>query len=142
MTTAVQPRDCRACGKTLARRGTEKASAFNRRSHCDHTCAKDAQRQARQRPTQRGPSGPYMPPRLLPGYGWMARASCRDEDPELFFSDHHSMPDKARVDEARSVCRWCPVRGECLAYALATDAYGVWAATTRDERDSMRKASA
>lgn len=36
---------------------------------------------------------------------------------------------------ARELCRRCPVQPECLDYALAADErYGVWGATTPEER--------
>lgn len=57
---------------------------------------------------------------------WMLRASCRVEDPELFFP----LPkDKRSQREAIAICRECPVIAECAMYAKEmriTD--GVWAA--------------
>jgi WhiB family redox-sensing transcriptional regulator len=44
------------------------------------------------------------------------------------------------LDLARAVCRYCPVRVECLEYALATrQEDGVWGGTTPWERRSIRR---
>ncbi|MGH8984727.1 MAG: WhiB family transcriptional regulator [Acidimicrobiia bacterium] len=49
---------------------------------------------------------------------WHDRAACRDEDPALFFPPRGVSG--AALAEAKAVCARCPVRGECLADALAT----------------------
>lgn len=64
---------------------------------------------------------------------WRARAACRDEEPELFFAD-----DANSLTSARSVCWRCPVVADCLRYALAADAWGVWAGTTKKQRDARK----
>jgi WhiB family redox-sensing transcriptional regulator len=69
---------------------------------------------------------------------WMDRAACRDEEPELFFTGgDHDMTDQWRTIEARSVCRLCPVQVECLRYAIAIKADGVWAGTTPQQRKAL-----
>lgn len=72
---------------------------------------------------------------------WVQRARCKDEDPELFFPIGTTGPAAEQIERARAVCQGCPVRGECLEWALATgqDA-GVWGATSEDERRAMRRA--
>lgn len=42
---------------------------------------------------------------------------------------------------ALAICRRCPVKGPCLAWALEHDESGVWGATTEDERKAMRQAA-
>ena len=67
---------------------------------------------------------------------WMDRAACRGMDSATFFpSAGHP------TDEAREVCARCPVRRECLAYAVAEDLEGVWAGTSKQERRAMRRAA-
>lgn len=39
--------------------------------------------------------------------------------------------------EVAAVCAVCPVAAECLAWAIAHNEYGLWAATTRDQRQQM-----
>lgn len=51
---------------------------------------------------------------------WRARAKCRDHDPELWFPNQvHNR--KARRDAsltARAICFECPVREQCLKWAI------------------------
>ena len=72
---------------------------------------------------------------------WVHRARCKDEDPELFFPIGTTGPAAAQIDAAKSVCMQCPVRVECLEWALATgqDA-GVWGGLSEDERRALRRA--
>jgi WhiB family transcriptional regulator, redox-sensing transcriptional regulator len=57
------------------------------------------------------------------GGNWRTRAACRTADPELFvgpldepLDDRH-----VRVNQAIAVCAPCPVRQQCLDFALAAD---------------------
>lgn len=71
---------------------------------------------------------------------WRHRAACRDEDPELFFPIGTKGPALLQVDEAKDVCRRCPVVVECLSWALDSDAeFGVWGAKTEDERRALKR---
>jgi len=67
---------------------------------------------------------PYAPP-------------CMVTDPELWFAsneDEHTMP---RV--AKKFCEECPVRQQCLEYALkVNEQYGVWGGLTAKERQALR----
>ena len=58
---------------------------------------------------------------------WQERARCREHDPEIFF------PEKGGSSrEAKRICAECPVRIECLNYALRRDErYGVWGGDER-----------
>lgn len=71
---------------------------------------------------------------------WRQRAACRDEDPELFFPIGNTGPALVQIEEAKQVCRRCPVIEECLQWALETgqDA-GVWGGTSEDERRAMKR---
>ena len=63
---------------------------------------------------------------------WRSAARCRTADAEgLFVSG-------ARQREARSFCRTCPVRTECLAHALDQRIeFGVWGGATERERRAL-----
>ena len=66
---------------------------------------------------------------------WAARARCADIDPEIFFPPHDDP-----ATEARQICARCPVRDECLAYALdADERYGIWGGLDPDERRNLRR---
>jgi WhiB family transcriptional regulator, redox-sensing transcriptional regulator len=53
---------------------------------------------------------------------WRDQAACSGMDVDLFYPERG-----ATAPEAKRICRWCPVRIECLNYALRTDErYGVW----------------
>jgi WhiB family redox-sensing transcriptional regulator len=61
---------------------------------------------------------------------WMESASCAGVDSAIFFVD-----EGRSVARARSVCRACPVRQDCLDYALTNgERYGVWGGLTERER--------
>ncbi|WP_323098116.1 WhiB family transcriptional regulator [Intrasporangium sp. YIM S08009] len=61
--------------------------------------------------------------RTLARGGWKERGTCNQTDPELWFADT-SRRVKAR---AALICGSCPVRRQCLAWALVFDEeYGVW----------------
>src|SRR5213592_788757 len=49
---------------------------------------------------------------------WRHRAVCLDEDPELFFPIGNTGPAIMQIEEAKAVCRRCPVISECLSWAL------------------------
>ena len=49
---------------------------------------------------------------------WRHDAICRDEDPELFFPIGTSGPALLQVEQAKAVCRRCPVTEDCLTWAL------------------------
>jgi WhiB family redox-sensing transcriptional regulator len=73
---------------------------------------------------------------------WTDRAVCRDEDPELFFPGGMEGPALLQIAEAKAVCARCPVRAECLEYALRELPYGVAGGLTEDERRTARQRSA
>jgi WhiB family transcriptional regulator, redox-sensing transcriptional regulator len=65
--------------------------------------------------------------------GWRTRGACQTVDPETFFP----APSES-AEAAVALCRTCPVRGSCLAWALeAGDLHGVWGGTTARERRAM-----
>ena len=73
--------------------------------------------------------------------GWQVRAACRGRDATLFFSPAAGelKEDKmAREATAKSICRECPVRIECLEFALESrEPYGIWGGTNELERRRM-----
>ena len=66
---------------------------------------------------------------------WWRYAACRDADPEIFFPVSSVGPGRGEVARAKAICARCPVRRQCLQFALATrQAHGVWGGTTEEER--------
>lgn len=58
---------------------------------------------------------------------WQDRAACLEEDPELFFPPGSTGPSAVQAEEAKTVCRRCPVKLDCAGYAVRTKAAnGVW----------------
>lgn len=76
--------------------------------------------------------------RDVTGTDWRDRAACRDADPDLFFPIGTSGPSLHQIDEAKRICRTCPVCGPCLRWAVDSGSAGVWGGTTDDERRNIR----
>ncbi|WP_310729241.1 WhiB family transcriptional regulator [Streptomyces sp. N2A] len=74
---------------------------------------------------------------------WRHRAVCREEDPELFFPIGNTGPAFLQIEEAKAVCRRCPVMARCLEWALESgQADGVWGGLSEDERRAMKRRGA
>ena len=72
---------------------------------------------------------------------WIARALCRDEDPDLFFPVGTTGLALDQVERARDICLRCEVRSLCLEWALATGQdSGVWGGLSEEERRALRRA--
>ncbi|GMU79261.1 MAG: hypothetical protein AMXMBFR46_20540 [Acidimicrobiia bacterium] len=66
---------------------------------------------------------------------WQERANCLGVDPDLFFPERG-----ASTREAKSVCRGCEVRGDCLEFALAQgEKFGIWGGLSERERRRVRR---
>jgi WhiB family redox-sensing transcriptional regulator len=69
-------------------------------------------------------------------YEWSRRGTCNDRNynPDLWFT-------QGKIPElsAKRICNnICPVREECLAFALTFMQEGVWGGTTDKERNKIR----
>lgn len=61
---------------------------------------------------------------------WMQQANCKNKTNQMF-PKHHK--DITYITQARQICANCPVKTECLNYALQyppADMHGVWAGLT------------
>lgn len=55
-----------------------------------------------------------------------------------FYPTRHSGPDD--VNRAKAICAVCPVRAQCLAYALVNwEKVGIWGGETENERRVSRR---
>jgi WhiB family redox-sensing transcriptional regulator len=72
---------------------------------------------------------------------WRDDAVCRHADPDLFFPVAATGPALHQIDQAKRICRACPVQAPCLTWALGHGvATGVRGGTTEDERRAIRRA--
>jgi len=61
---------------------------------------------------------------------WMANGRCKEMDPAIFFPS-----DGVGVVIAQAVCNECPVKTECLEYALEDRVdHGVWGGASERQR--------
>ena len=67
---------------------------------------------------------------------WQEQAVCAQSDPEIFF------PEKGGATAgAKALCKSCPVKADCLAYALKHDErFGVWGGLSERERRKLTRA--
>ncbi len=64
------------------------------------------------------------------------RAACTDGDPERWFPGPNTPQRDIAVVVA--VCVGCPVRGDCLAFAVEHDErYGIWGGLTAEARRAL-----
>lgn len=68
----------------------------------------------------------------------MTQANCIGLDTNLFFPES-SVQEQSLVQAMQRVCNNCPIKKECLEYALHVKVDGIWAATTPNERRLMRR---
>jgi WhiB family redox-sensing transcriptional regulator len=66
---------------------------------------------------------------------WATEAKCLNADPDVFF------PEKGgSTREAKRICSECPVRDECLEYALEEDErFGIWGGMSERERRKLKR---
>lgn len=66
---------------------------------------------------------------------WMERAACANSDIDVFFP---SQGDDTRT--AKAICDGCPVRTDCLDYAIAHNlTHGVWGGLSERQRRKIRR---
>ncbi|MFG3250220.1 WhiB family transcriptional regulator [Streptomyces sp. NPDC048187] len=74
---------------------------------------------------------------------WREYAACRTEDPDLFFPIGTTGPAALQTEQAKAVCGTCPVREQCLRWALDTgQTIGVWGGTDELERRALKRREA
>jgi WhiB family redox-sensing transcriptional regulator len=79
---------------------------------------------------------------LGPEYAWHAQARCSQRKESAKATQEHAdrfFPN-GRPSSAlkKLMCGTCPVREECLAWAIANDAHGIWGGMTEKERAAMQ----
>lgn len=68
-------------------------------------------------------------------------AACRGEDSSYFFAPNYferRSEKEAREAVAKAICAHCPVREDCLEYALRIrEAHGIWGGLNEMERRAL-----
>ncbi|HEX9504524.1 MAG TPA: WhiB family transcriptional regulator [Acidimicrobiia bacterium] len=76
---------------------------------------------------------------------WRTRAACRGPETALFFppTNTERREDRdARERRAKAICGGCPVRRECLQYAIGVgEMHGIWGGMNEAERRAMQEAN-
>jgi WhiB family redox-sensing transcriptional regulator len=69
---------------------------------------------------------------------WHADAVCAQVDPDTWF------PEKGgSTRDPKAICAGCPVRQQCLDYALEHDErFGIWGGVSERQRRQLKKARA
>jgi len=71
---------------------------------------------------------------------WRDQALCLYVDPELFFPVGDKGPARTQAEQAKRVCTECPVRVECLDWALQNGIdNGIWGGQDEVERRTLRR---
>lgn len=97
--------------------------------------AKHAYHRARRIGTPPDRFGP-PPIRALPSARlWVGQAACAGQPTNLFFPSRGG-----DTTWAKTICADCPVKRECLAWALEADiGFGIWGGTSEVERQRLRR---
>ncbi len=70
---------------------------------------------------------------------------CANVDPELFFpqeieaGNYKVVSKYQNLAAAKAICSSCPLKLQCLEYAMKNYEVGVWGGTTEHQRDELRK---
>lgn len=73
-----------------------------------------------------------------PTTSWRSEGRCLDSKTHIFFPVTDKT-DIAATVEARKICAGCPVRQECLDFAISTNQVGIWGGKTTTERAGIRR---
>lgn len=68
---------------------------------------------------------------------WQVSALCAQTDPDEWFQEKGGS-----TKTAKAICKICPVRAECLEYAITHDErFGVWGGLSERERRPLVRAA-
>lgn len=73
---------------------------------------------------------------------WQDKAACMGIDARLFFGPDGEPRAEREIREAKAkaICASCPVRAQCLDYALGNSIkYGIWGGLSGEERERERR---
>ncbi|MDK1475829.1 WhiB family transcriptional regulator [Streptomyces sp. 549] len=74
---------------------------------------------------------------------WREYAVCRNEDAELFFPVGSRGPALRQAEDAKQVCRTCPVIEQCARWALdSRQQHGIWGGMDEEQRRALLRREA
>lgn len=83
----------------------------------------------------------FSRPSAWDDFSWRDDAACRNTDPDLFFPVGSAGEAAEEARAAIAMCRRCPVRENCLEFAMVTNQRdGIWGAASEEDRRRMRSA--
>lgn len=72
---------------------------------------------------------------------WRAESACLNTDPDVFFPVAVGTAAGKLVTRALRICDGCPVKQQCLDYAMRSgEKDGIWGGTTPEERIRVLRA--
>lgn len=87
------------------------------------------------RPGNAATNVPKINHRALPERSWADRAACAGQPTDAWFRDEN---DSRSYHEARLICDACPVRPDCLQWAIDSGTkHGLWGGLTPRERHHL-----
>lgn len=83
----------------------------------------------------------YLEPSAAAESDWRHKANCRDiNDPDIFFPMGTNDWALGQVEAAKAICQPCPVRKQCLNWAITThQEIGVWGGLSEEERKDLSR---
>lgn len=85
----------------------------------------------------------HVIPRRGSSHGLASQRRLPRGRPKLFFPIGNTGPALLQIEEAKAVCRRCPVMEQCLQWALESGQdSGVWGGLSEDERRAMKRRAA
>lgn len=136
-----EPRRCEQCGGVIRKNPHASRAEHAKRRYCGLKCSNDGRRAQRRPVGARAPAATRIEPELgLRDRRWDERADCRGWPLQIFFGPdgERRAVREAREEIAKGVCGGCPVRAECLEWAVrAGMRYGVFGGTGEAERGEM-----
>lgn len=71
---------------------------------------------------------------------WKKDALCRNMPPNFFYPVGQSRAAEAQTEQAQRVCHECPVKDECLEYAVTNnERHGVWGGESEKSRMTIMR---
>jgi WhiB family redox-sensing transcriptional regulator len=67
---------------------------------------------------------------------WRQRAACRGQNTDQFYRSKEAL---RPPPEIQRICDGCPVRGDCLLWAIERREQGIWGGTTEVQRRVLRR---